>query len=232
MNKKKIGIIALIIVMLSGVMMIFANGIKNKQVVEKHDGKLQIVVTSFPQYDFARAVAGDNPDIQMLIKPGVETHSYEPTPDDIRKIQNSDLFIYNGGENDKWVDGILDSIDMSKTKTLKLEDCVNLIEEDETVGLEGVDKSKVTIAYEPVWAIGPGKIPPDADYIRKIASYVKEVTDGMDVVYGGGLKTDNARMLASVKEIDGGLIALPRFSGEIGFYPDEYLEIIKTYLGY
>ena len=48
MNKKKIGIIALIIVMLSGVMMIFANGIKNKQVVEKHDGKLQIVVTSFP----------------------------------------------------------------------------------------------------------------------------------------------------------------------------------------
>ena len=63
-------------------------------------------------------------------------------------------------------------------------------------------------------------------------SYVKEVTDGMDVVYGGGLKTDNAKMLASVKEIDGGLIALTRFSGEIGFYPDEYLEIIKTYLGY
>lgn len=58
------------------------------------------------------------------------------------------------------------------------------------------------------------------------------MTDGMDVVYGGGLKIDNAKMLASVKEIDGGLIALTRFSGEIGFYPDEYLEIIKTYLGY
>ena len=95
-----------------------------------------------------------------------------------------------------------------------------VLKEQLTVGLEGVDKSKVTIAYEPVWAIGPGKIPPDADYIQKIASYVKEVTDGMDVVYGGGLKTDNARMLASVKEIDGGLIALTRFSGEIGFYPD------------
>ena len=88
-----------------------------------------------------------------------------------------------------------------------------VLKEQLTVGLEGVDKSKVTIAYEPVWAIGPGKIPPDADYIRKIASYVKEVTDGMDVVYGGGLKTDNAKMLASVKEIDGGLIALTRFSG-------------------
>ena len=139
MNKKKIGIIALIIVILSSITMVFANGIKNKQVVEKNDDKLQIVVTSFPQYDFARAVAGDNADIEMLIKPGVETHSYEPTPDDIQKIQNADLFIYNGGENDEWVDGILDSIDMSKTETLKLEDCVTLIEEDETVGLEGVE---------------------------------------------------------------------------------------------
>ena len=53
----------------------------------------------------------------------------------------------------------------------------------------------------------------------------------MDIVYGGGLKTDNAEMLASIPEIDGGLIALTRFSGEIGFYPEEYLEIIQLYLG-
>ena len=52
----------------------------------------------------------------------------------------------------------------------------------------------------------------------------------MDVVYGGGLKTDNARMLASVPVMDGGLIALTRFQGEIGFYPEEYLEIVRTYL--
>ena len=50
------------------------------------------------------------------------------------------------------------------------------------------------------------------------------------MVYGGGLKTDNAAMLASIPEIDGGLIALTRFSGEIGFYPDEYLEIVDLYL--
>ena len=51
------------------------------------------------------------------------------------------------------------------------------------------------------------------------------------MVYGGGLKTENAEMLASIPEIDGGLIALTRFSGEIGFYPEEYLDIIKLYLG-
>ena len=99
------------------------------------------------------------------------------------------------------------------------------------IGLDGVDMTKVAIAYEPVWAIGPGKTPPQADYIQMIAKFVKEVTNGLPVVYGGGLKVDNAELLASIPEIDGGLIALTRFSGEIGFYPDEYLEIIKTYLG-
>ena len=100
-----------------------------------------------------------------------------------------------------------------------------------SVGLEGVDTSKVVIGYEPVWSIGPGKTPAGKDYITKIARFVKERTGGLDVVYGGGLKVDNAEMLASIEEIDGGLIALTRFQGEIGFYPDEYLEIIKTYLG-
>ncbi|MBO5504803.1 MAG: triose-phosphate isomerase [Lachnospiraceae bacterium] len=99
------------------------------------------------------------------------------------------------------------------------------------VGLEGTDKSKIVIAYEPVWSIGPGKTPADAPYIQKIARFVKERTGGLDVVYGGGLKTDNAQMLASIPEIDGGLIALTRFQGEIGFYPEEYLEIIRLYLG-
>lgn len=50
------------------------------------------------------------------------------------------------------------------------------------------------------------------------------------MVYGGGLKAENAAMLRSIPEIDGGLIALTRFSGEIGFYPEEYLEIVHLYL--
>lgn len=106
-----------------------------------------------------------------------------------------------------------------------------VLKEQLETGLDGVDKSMVTIAYEPIWAIGPGKTPPDKEYITMIGTYVKEITGGMDVVYGGGLKVDNAEMLASIPVMDGGLIALTRFQGEIGFYPDEYLEIIRTYLG-
>ena len=99
------------------------------------------------------------------------------------------------------------------------------------IGLKDADPSQVVIAYEPVWSFGPGKTPADKEYITKIAKFVKEKTGGMGIVYGGGLKKDNAAMLASIPEIDGGLIALTRFQGEIGFYPEEYLEIISLYLG-
>lgn len=98
------------------------------------------------------------------------------------------------------------------------------------IGLNGIDTKNVVIAYEPVWSIGPGKTPADKEYITKAAKLIKAVTGGADVVYGGGLKKENAEMLASIKEIDGGLIALTRFTGDIGFYPDEYLEIIRGYL--
>ncbi len=110
-------------------------------------------------------------------------------------------------------------------------DWENVLGRQLDAGLAGVDKSRVVIGYEPVWSIGPGKTPADKPYIQKIARFVKERTGGMDVVYGGGLKADNAAMLASIDEIDGGLIALTRFTGQIGFYPEEYLEIIRLYLG-
>jgi triosephosphate isomerase len=97
-------------------------------------------------------------------------------------------------------------------------------------GLKDTDRKNIVIAYEPVWAIGPGKTPPDGEYIKKIATFIKSETGGLPVVYGGGLKKENAEAIGAIPEIDGGLIALTRFSGEIGFYPDEYIEIIRTYL--
>ncbi|MDO5047804.1 MAG: triose-phosphate isomerase family protein [Anaerococcus sp.] len=106
-----------------------------------------------------------------------------------------------------------------------------VLKEQIDLGLKDVDRSKVTLAYEPVWAIGPGKTPPDKAYIEKIADFIKEETGGLDLVYGGGLKADNAKMLASIDNIDGGLIALTRFSGDIGFYPEEFLEIVNIYRG-
>ena len=104
-----------------------------------------------------------------------------------------------------------------------------VLEEQLLTGLKDADLSRVVIGYEPIWAIGPGKTPPDAAYIAETARMIKELVSA-PVVYGGGLKQENAAAIGALDEVDGGLIGLTRFSGEVGFYPDEYAVIIKEYL--
>ncbi len=102
----------------------------------KDNKKLSIVTTNFPAYDFARAVAGDKADIKMLIQPGAELHSFEPSPNDIIDIKNSDLFIYTGGESDEWVEDILTSSNDKQIRSFKLMSAVELLEEEEIEGME------------------------------------------------------------------------------------------------
>jgi len=96
--------------------------------------QISIVTTCFPPYDFAKAVTGGNADITMLLCPGAEAHSYEPTPLDIAKIQNCDIFIYIGGEGEVWADKILDSFDSSDITIIKLIDFVDPLPEEELPG--------------------------------------------------------------------------------------------------
>lgn len=98
--------------------------------------KLSVVCTNFPEYDFVRQIAGDRADVTMLLKPGTESHTYEPTPQDIITIQNSALFIYVGGDSDEWVADVLSSMDQSKMTVFKLMDCVDLVEEELVEGMQ------------------------------------------------------------------------------------------------
>lgn len=115
-------------------------------------------------------------------------------------------------------------------KDTELEEWDSVIREQLEIGLRDADLSKVVIGYEPVWSIGPGKTPAGKEYIEKVARLIKATLGDVPVVYGGGLKEENAAMLSSIDEIDGGLIALTRFTGEIGFYPEEYLRIVELYM--
>lgn len=100
------------------------------------DEKISIVATTFAPYDFARVIGGDKADVAMLLPPASESHSYEPTPQDIIKIKNCDVFIYVGGESDEWVNGILESMDTGKMKIVSLIDCVDAVEEETVEGME------------------------------------------------------------------------------------------------
>lgn len=101
--------------------------------------------------------------------------------------------------------------------------------------VQSVQAKKVVIGYEPVWAIGPGKIPPGKEYIAFVSALIKQVVRDytsaeIQVVYGGGLKEENAAMIAGIETIDGGLVALTRFTGEIGFDVQGLKGIIEKYL--
>lgn len=95
------------------------------------DGRPLVMATNFPAYDLAREACGDLARVELLLPPGTESHSYEPTPRNIIDVQSCDLFLYVGGEGDAWVDTILESLD-GPVETLKLMDCVELLEEEHT----------------------------------------------------------------------------------------------------
>lgn len=99
------------------------------------DGGVNIVATVFPAYDFARQIAGDDGNVTLLIPPGSEAHSYEPTPQDIIRIQNCDLLVCNGGESEAWLDEILSGMG-NEIPTVVMLDCVDALTEEDKDGMQ------------------------------------------------------------------------------------------------
>ena len=125
---KKIISVLLIFVLTVTVFTACSNGKTEK---ETPNGKIRIVTTIFPPYDFARNIVSDKADVTMLLPLGSESHSFEPSTQDIITIQNCDIFICIGGESEKWVEKVLDSIDESKVTVISLADLVEMKEEEE-----------------------------------------------------------------------------------------------------
>jgi len=107
---------------------------------EKADGgKLQIVTTLFPYYDFARAIAQDRADVTLLLSPGREAHSFEPTPLDAVTISEADVFLYNGGEGEYWVESMLDAAGEHIAVASRMMDYVDALNEEYVEGMQGTD---------------------------------------------------------------------------------------------
>lgn len=83
-----------------------------------HAGKLRVITTLFPLYDFARAIGGDRADVTLLLPPGMEAHSFEPKPGDIVRVGKADLFIYTNRNMEPWAVDIISGIDSKKTMVI------------------------------------------------------------------------------------------------------------------
>lgn len=151
-----------------------------------------IVCTSFPCYDFARAALGDQADIRLLIKPGAEVHSYEPTPADVMEIASCDLFVYVGGKSDAWIEDILSSFGSDAPETLRFFDCVETLKEEHDVYEEHDEHAHENEYDEHIWTSPKNAVymmealterlctlaPEDADAIRENAdAYIAQIKD-------------------------------------------------------
>jgi zinc transport system substrate-binding protein len=106
------------------------------QAAAPENGGISIVSTIFPSYDFAcQITAGTDANVSLLLQPGEEVHSFDPTSQDIIRIQNADLFLYVGGENDTWVDGVLSGLDKI-VNTFRMMDYVTLYQEELVAGMQ------------------------------------------------------------------------------------------------
>lgn len=135
MKVRKILYVVLVVAIVGIMVGLIAKSSANK----KNNGdKIQVVVSNFASYDFLRAIIGDNDNVELtfLLGPGKEAHSYVPTPKEMGKIQNADMFVYIGGDSESWSSDTVRDIDKGKTKVICIADFVDKMQEEEIDGAE------------------------------------------------------------------------------------------------
>lgn len=152
-------------------------------------GSVKIVCSAFPQYDFLREITkGADVQLTLLLRPGQESHDYDPSSKDIAAIHAADMFVYVGGESDSWIDKTLESVDTEHKTVLKLMDMVEPATEheghdhgyDEHVWTSPANAILIANAlYEKASAIDPD----NADLYRKNLSIYLDKLSALDTAF-------------------------------------------------
>ena len=196
MKVKKIVLILILILIIFGIVFLIS---KSSNTNSNEEGKIQIVSTNFASYDFLRAIIGNNKNIKLtfLLGPGKEMHSYDPTAGDIIKIQNADLFVYIGGESEKWADKVLESLDNSKTKKVCIADNVDKIEEQEIDGAEEEhDEEDEEGAFDDhIWTSPSNAI--------KMVQALEKAVEELDRSNSSKYKENSEKYIVQIKNVDG-----------------------------
>ena len=125
-------ITALISFLILIVTMIFLVLVFKPESTIKDKSKIQIVATLFPQYDFAKQIAGDKAEVTLLVGAGVETHNFEPTARDmVKMLDDTDMFLYTGTFLEPWTEDIIGVLEESNCKIIDVSENIELIKIEE-----------------------------------------------------------------------------------------------------
>ena len=191
--KKIILIFLLAVIVLSVIFLAFYSGKISKKI---ETNKMNIVVTNFVAYDFVKHITGDKVNVVLIVSPGVESHNYDPTAHDLALIENSDLFIYIGGEVESWATRIIETTDLSQTKLLCLLDTVELIEESEVDGAEKEEHHEEQKSFdEHIWTSPANAI----KMMQGIEQVISKLDEKNEQVYH-----ENAnKYISEIKQVQG-----------------------------
>ena len=200
MNFKKIllGILALLIIAGVVVAIVFG-GNKSK---ENNDTKYKIVASNFASYDFLRAIIGDNKDIELtyLLGPGKDAHSYDPKGQDLVKIQNADIFVYIGGEMEKWADKVLEAVEDDNKNESKqvicIADFVDKLDEEDVDGAEAEEEEEEEEGAfdEHIWTSPANAI--------KMCEALEKAVEKMDSENAEKYRANSKSYIEKIKDVD------------------------------
>lgn len=188
--KKIVSVFISFIVIMLGIILLAVNNTKEES---NDSSKIEVVATLFPQYDFVKQVGKDKVSVSLLLPPGTETHTYDPSPKDILNINKSKLFVYTGEYMEPWAESIASSIDKS-VKVLDVSSGIEYIKEEHNHEEEHEHEHE----YDPhIWLdISNAKIMVDnilkalieidsenAEYYTQNATEYKEKLDELDMKF-------------------------------------------------
>ena len=121
---KKVVLIAVLVVIIGGIIVLAVTNLNDSN----ENARIKVVASNFASYDFLRAITKDveGVNINFLLGPGKDTHSYDPTASDIIKMQESDMLVYIGGEVEAWTENVVPTLNTEKTVLVKMSDSVDL----------------------------------------------------------------------------------------------------------
>ena len=196
MNFKKIILIIIAVAIIATASVFMFKG-KSKTNLEQ-DSKIKIVSSNFASYDFLKAIIGDNKDVELtfLLGPGKDAHSYDPTAQDLIKIQNADLFVYIGGEMEKWSEKVLESIENNDKKVICIADDIDTIEEKEVDGAEEDEEHEHEEGAfdEHIWTSPSNAI--------KMVESLEKAMEEIDSENADKYKRNSEKYIAEIKDID------------------------------